>query len=92
MARSKKRFLFTSLPTDDLGLLTRSLPIAKALLERGHSIVFSNPARAPGKAISDAGFDNLIPRLPLYEFAYGGLRFNKMGPFLTSGEIKTPKK
>lgn len=88
MGRNKKRFLFTSLPTDDLGLLTRSLPIAKALLERGHSIVFSNPAQAPRKAISDAGFDNLIPRLPLYEFVYGGLHFNKIGAFLTSGEIK----
>jgi len=51
MAKIRKRFLFTSLPTDDLGLLTRSLPIAKALSDRGHSIVFSNPARAPGKLL-----------------------------------------
>src|SRR5882724_1946680 len=88
MAKSRKRFLFTSLPTDDLGLLTRSLPIAKALSERGHSIVFSNPAQAPRKVIADAGFDNLIPRLPLYEFVYGGLRLNKLLTFLTSREVK----
>jgi UDP:flavonoid glycosyltransferase YjiC (YdhE family) len=60
------RFLFTTLPWNDLGLLTRSLPIARGLAERGHAIAFSNPARAPRVLISEAGFDNLIPKHPIY--------------------------
>jgi len=39
-------FLFTTLPTNDLGLLTRSLPIARELREQGHTIVFCSPAKA----------------------------------------------
>jgi hypothetical protein len=31
-------FLFTTLPTNDLGLLTRSLPIASELAKQGHTI------------------------------------------------------
>jgi UDP:flavonoid glycosyltransferase YjiC (YdhE family) len=31
-------FLFTILPTIDLGLLTRSLPIARELAAQGHTI------------------------------------------------------
>jgi hypothetical protein len=31
-------FLFTTLSTNDLGLLTRSLPIARELREQGHTM------------------------------------------------------
>jgi len=60
-----KKFLFTTLISNDLGLLTRSLPIARELRDRGHQIAFCNPAKAPSKLISDAGFDNLPPKWPL---------------------------
>src|SRR5258708_3376667 len=61
------RYLFTTLPTNDLGLLTRSLPIARELSALGHSVVFCNPAKAPRRLIADAGFENLVPRHPIYE-------------------------
>ena len=61
------RYLFTTLPTNDLGLLTRSLPIARELAALGHSIVFCSPAKAPRRLISDAGFENLTPKHPIYE-------------------------
>jgi MGT family glycosyltransferase len=61
------KFLFTTLPTDDLGLLARSLPIAGELAARGHRILFCSPARAPGRLIAEAGFENLMPRHPLYD-------------------------
>ena len=60
------RFLFTTLPWNDLGLLTRSLPIARGLSARGHEIAFFSPAKAPRTLISEAGFDNLIPKHPIY--------------------------
>lgn len=60
------KFLITTLPTNDLGLLTRSLPVAKELSEHGHEIAFSSPAKAPTKLITDAGFINLKPPHPLY--------------------------
>ncbi|MEQ1585399.1 MAG: nucleotide disphospho-sugar-binding domain-containing protein [Cyclobacteriaceae bacterium] len=73
----KQKFLFTILPTNDLGLLTRSLPVAKELIDRGHEVVFSHPAAVPKKIIEEAGFDNLIPKLPLYEFAFARLTWKK---------------
>jgi MGT family glycosyltransferase len=66
------KFLFTTLPTNDLGLLTRSVPIARELSERGHSVVFSSPAKAPTVLLGEAGFKNIIPRHPLYDIAAGG--------------------
>ena len=63
------RFLFTTLPSNDLGLLTRSLPIAKALSARGHRVHFSNPGKAPSRLIADARFENIKPKHPIYEFA-----------------------
>jgi UDP:flavonoid glycosyltransferase YjiC (YdhE family) len=62
-----KTFLFTTLPTNDLGLLTRSLPIAKELSNLGNKIFFSSPAKAPDRLIRDAGFENLTPKHPLYQ-------------------------
>jgi len=38
------KFLFTTLPTNDLGLLTRSLPVADELARRGHEIAFCSPS------------------------------------------------
>jgi UDP:flavonoid glycosyltransferase YjiC (YdhE family) len=60
------RFLFTTLPSNDLGLLSRSLPIARELSNRGHEIVFSSPARSPDVLIKEAGFKNIIPKHPFY--------------------------
>ena len=60
------KFLFTAQASNDLGLLTRSLPIANELRRRGHQVAFCNPAKAPRKLIAEAGFDNLIPRHPAY--------------------------
>lgn len=71
----KKRYLFTVLPTNDLGLLTRSLPVAKALQKRGYTVAFSHPAKAPRKLIADAGFENLLPTHPLYEISFNGLHW-----------------
>ena len=72
-----KKFLFTTLPSNDLGLLTRSLPIAQELTKLGHKIVFSSPAKAPDSLIKDAGFENLIPKHPLYQinnFSFRGVK------------------
>lgn len=60
-------FLFTTLPTNDLGLLTRSLPIARELSEHGHKVRFCSPASAPSRLIADAGFENLLPRHALFD-------------------------
>ena len=60
------KFLFTSQASNDLGLLTRSLPIASELKKRGHEAVFCNPARTPRMVIAEAGFENLVPRHPAY--------------------------
>ena len=60
------RFLFTTLQSNDLGLLTRSLPIASELARRGHKIAFCSPGPAPRKLIAEAGFENLLPRHPVY--------------------------
>ena len=72
-----KKFLFTSLFSNDLGLLTRSLPIARELRNRGHKVAFYNPAKAPGKLISDAGFDNIPSKWPLL--------------YLTGGDMSLPR-
>lgn len=55
------QYLLTTLPTNDLGLPSRSLPIAQELRNRGHRVTFCNPAQAPSRLISEAGFDNLLP-------------------------------
>ena len=60
------KYLFTTLLSNDLGLLTRSLPIATELAKREHEIVFCSPGPAPSKLIADAGFANVLPRHPIY--------------------------
>jgi hypothetical protein len=60
------RVLCSSIPSNDLGLPSRLLPVALELRRRGHEVAFSNPASAPAKLISGAGFENLpwpLPRL-----------------------------
>ncbi len=66
------KYLFTTLPSDDLGLLTRSLPIANALRERGHHINFCSPGISPRKLVSEAGFENVYPDLFSYHIMAGG--------------------
>jgi UDP:flavonoid glycosyltransferase YjiC (YdhE family) len=56
------KLLFTTLPTNDLGLMMRSLPIAQELAARGHNVAFSNPARAPSMLIAEADFANILPK------------------------------
>lgn len=60
------KFLFTSQASNDLGLLTRSLPIASELKSHGYEVAFCNPAKIPRLIIADAGFDSLIPKHPAY--------------------------
>jgi UDP:flavonoid glycosyltransferase YjiC (YdhE family) len=66
------RFLFTTQASDDLGLLTRTLPVARELAHRGHQVAFCNPAAAPRKLIAEAGFDNFPLKHPL-DFLAGRL-------------------
>lgn len=57
------RFLFTMLLSDDLGLPTRLVPIARVLADRGHHVRVFNPLPAPAKLIEDAGLKN-VPMPP----------------------------
>ena len=82
------RYLFTTLPSNDLGLLTRSLPIAQELQNRGHQIAFCSPAKAPNKLISDASFDNLIPSQPLYYLISGDINFKSLTQLLCSRYLR----
>lgn len=82
-----KRFLFTTLVSNDLGLLTRSLPIARELQRRGHQVVFCNPARAPSKVISDAGFDNLYPQWSLLDIMVGNANLSNVLRLLRSKHV-----
>ena len=78
------KLLFTTLPSNDLGLLTRSLPIATELTGRGHQVAFCNVAKAPRMLIADAGFENLVPRHPLYYLQMGDLDLRGLYRTLTS--------
>jgi UDP:flavonoid glycosyltransferase YjiC (YdhE family) len=60
------KFLVTVGPTNDFGLLTRSLPIARELKRRGHEVAFCHPASGPQIVIAEEGFPNLLPDDPLY--------------------------
>ena len=57
------RFLFTVLFSNDLGLVTRTVPIASELASLGHEIAFCTPAQTPARLIEEAGFHNLQPNL-----------------------------
>ena len=73
-----KKFLFTALISNDLGLFTRSLPIACELRDRGHQVTFCNPAKAPSKVVSDAGFNNLPIKWNLCNFLSGDFGLFKL--------------
>jgi UDP:flavonoid glycosyltransferase YjiC (YdhE family) len=79
-----KKFLFTTLISNDLGLLTRSLPIARELAERGHRVAFCTPTKAPAKLISDAGFDNIVPKWPMLNILAGDLSYSSLLKLLFS--------
>jgi UDP:flavonoid glycosyltransferase YjiC (YdhE family) len=83
-----KKFLFTTLISNDLGLLTRSLPIARELRARGHQVAFYNPAKAPSKLISDAGFDNLLLKWPLHQIMSGDTSVRTLYRLLRSKHLK----
>ena len=83
------RFLFTTLPSNDLGLLTRSLPIARELSDNGHEIAFSSPAKAPTKLINAAGFKNLKPPHPLYYINSDNLNIKGLFRLLKSNPMKS---
>lgn len=53
------RVLFTTLFSNDLGLPTRTLPIAMEMAKCGHTVAFCNPAPGPSRLIRDAGLPNL---------------------------------
>jgi UDP:flavonoid glycosyltransferase YjiC (YdhE family) len=78
-------YLFTTLPTDDLGLLTRSIPIAAELAQHGHKIVFCSPAKAPSRLIAEAGFENPLPRHPLFDLIAGDQSLRWLAGFIVSG-------
>lgn len=67
-----KKILFTTLFSDDLGLLTRTLPIARELASRGHKIAYCSPAYAPSKLIDEAGFENLPFKHPVFYLDMSG--------------------
>ncbi len=83
-----RRFLFTTLPTNDLGLLTRSLPIAAALAGRVHRVAFCSPAPAPSRLIADAGFENRTPSHPLYALIAHGATPRGLLRLLRSGALR----
>ena len=82
------KFLFTTLPTNDLGLLTRSLPIARVLATNGHEILFCSPASAPSRLIAEAGFENRIPKHPIYELVARGQSLRGLISFIASNQWK----
>ncbi len=60
-----KKCLLTTLPSNDIGLLTRSLPIAEELVKLGLQVTFCNPAKSPGLLIKEAGFNGFDTRFVL---------------------------
>lgn len=83
-----KKFLFTTLPSNDLGLLTRSLPVAGELAKRGHEVAFCSPAKAPSRLIAEAGFDNLLPKHPLYHLMTAKLKLRTLVRLIRSEQFK----
>ena len=83
-----KKFLFTTLPSNDLGLLTRSLPIARELRDRGHEITFCSPGKTPNQLISNAGFSNLLPEWPLFYIMSGDTNFQSFYRLLRSKHLR----
>ena len=83
-----KKFLFTTQPSSDLGLLAQSVPIANGLRNRGHDIIYSTSGKAPCKVISDANFSNHRPNWPLYLILTGDTRPMNLFLMLASIHLK----
>lgn len=64
------RFLFTLLPSNDLGVITRALPVAKSLREKGHTIVFSVCSKVPSKLLNEENFVNIPIRTPIDNYYF----------------------
>jgi len=85
--RKGVNFLFTTLPSNDLGLLTRSLPIARELKNRGHEIAFCSPAPAPSKMVAEAGFAGLRPQDPFYAIISGDFNLIRFARLMRSPHV-----
>lgn len=83
-----KRYLITTLPSNDLGLLMRSLPIARELAKKGNEVIFCSPGQAPGKLVADAGFENQLPRHPFYHLMSLELGWQGLLKFIQSRQFK----
>lgn len=57
------KILLSMIVSNDLGPVSRLLPIAQKLSKRGHDLAFCNRAMAPSKVIQEAGFKN-FPVVP----------------------------
>ncbi|MHA2249269.1 MAG: nucleotide disphospho-sugar-binding domain-containing protein [Candidatus Kariarchaeaceae archaeon] len=82
-----KKCLFSTLPSNDFGLLTRALPIAKELEKLGHQVIFCNPAKSPGLLIKEAGFDNRIPEEPFFRLITSGSSFKNLSKLLFTKNV-----
>lgn len=78
-------FLLTTMPSNDLGLLTRSLPIACELRDRGHRVLCCNPAAAPRRLIADGGFENALPGHALFDVMGGPQTLGGLLRYLRAG-------
>jgi UDP:flavonoid glycosyltransferase YjiC (YdhE family) len=56
------RVLFTMFNSNDLGPISRLLPIAQELSKQGWEIAFCNRAKTPAQVIQEAGFRNMSVR------------------------------
>jgi len=54
------RFLFTMASSEDLGLPSRLIPVARALKDRGHDVAMINSARAPTALITEMGIPQVV--------------------------------
>jgi UDP:flavonoid glycosyltransferase YjiC (YdhE family) len=79
-----KKCLFTILPSNDIGLLTRSLPIAEELVKRRQEVTFCHPAKSPGVLIKEAGFKNRIPEEPIFRLISSGFSFQNLSKLIFS--------
>ena len=83
------RFLFTVLPSNDLGLMTRTLPIATDLAARGHKVAFCTPGETPGKLLDELGMENLLLRHPLFYLKMtGSPDFRGLYRIVRSGRVR----
>ena len=75
--------------SEDLGLLTRTLPVAKELEKRGHRVAFCNPAHIASKGIGETGMENLPLNHPLmYLGSFGWPNATKFLQLVRSGRMK----